>query len=157
METLIAPTINLAILLSILVYYTRAPLRGFVQQRHESLRDELARVREQLKQARVKFDEFSAKLKAIDVEIGAIQQQTRVDAEAMKSRIIAEGQKLSAHVVEDARNGAQNLYSELRAQLYGEFTGRVLDRAEALLKERLTGDDRARIQREFSTLVENVS
>ena len=36
------------------------------------------------------------------------------------------------------------------------FSGfnRVLERAEGLLKERLTGDDRVRIQQEFSAQVE---
>jgi hypothetical protein len=76
------------------------------------------------------------------------------DANAMKSRIVAEAQKLSGNVIEDAKHASAVLYTEFKSSLYSELGARVLDRAEIILKERLTGDDRARIRKEFSTQVE---
>jgi F-type H+-transporting ATPase subunit b len=156
MSELIYPAINLAILIALLFVYTREPVRGFVRTRHETLRDELRRVRDLLTNAKAKFEEFSAKLKAMEAEIQALRDQAKQDAAAVKTKILAEAQVLSANVVTDARRSAQGLYGQLKSELFVEVGNKVLDRAESMLRERLTGDDRARIQRDFSTQVESV-
>lgn len=156
METLVAPAINLAILVSILGYYLRQPLKGFVRTRHDTLRDEVERVGNQLKLAQAKFDEFSAKLKAIDAEVAALKEQARQDSEAMKVRVINDAKRLSQTIVTDARSSAQSVYVDLKNDLRRDLANRVLDKAEALLRSRLTGDDRIRIQREFSRQVERI-
>jgi F0F1-type ATP synthase membrane subunit b/b' len=156
MSSLVAPFFNLAVLVGVLTYYLRAPLKAFVQTRHVSLRDEIQRVRNQLKKAQEENEEFSARLGAIDTEVGSLRQQSRQDAKAMKDRILAEATRLQAGILTDARAAAGTLYSELRNELYHEFGNRVLERAEILMKERLTGDDRIRIRQEFSKQVESV-
>jgi len=153
MSELIFPTINLAILIGILVVYTREPIRAFIRTRHETLRDELRRVRDLLVNSKAKFEEFSAKLEA---EIQALRDQAKQDAATIKSKILAEAQTLSATIVSDARRSAQGLYGQLRSELFVEVGNKVLDRTESVLRERLTGEDRARIRNEFSTQVESV-
>ena len=83
-----------------------------------------------------------------------LKEQARQDAQGAKQRIASESQKLSATIVSDARTTAQNFYAELKAQLLQELGARVLDRTEAVLRERLTGDDKVRIRQEFSVQVE---
>ena len=156
MSELIFPTINLAILIGILVVYTREPIRAFIRTRHETLRDELRRVRDLLVNSKAKFEEFSAKLKAMEAEIQALRDQAKQDAATIKSKILAEAQTLSATIVSDARRSAQGLYGQLRSELFVEVGNKVLDRTESVLRERLTGEDRARIRNEFSTQVESV-
>ncbi|MFL5812659.1 MAG: hypothetical protein ACJ763_03710 [Bdellovibrionia bacterium] len=156
MSELFAPTINLLILVGILVYYTRHPIKKSVEDRHTGLRDELARVRDLLRQAQEQYNEFSSKLKAIEAETTALRQQAIQDAEAAKQRLVNDAQRMSQGIASDARRGAESLYAELKTQLASEIGGRVLERAEAILRERLTGDDRARIRKEFSTQVETV-
>jgi F-type H+-transporting ATPase subunit b len=154
MHSLIAPTFNVVILLGLMVYYLREPLRQFVYQRHTALADELKRVHAMLRDSQEKFDEFTAKLKAIDVETQAMREQAKQDAQTAKNRLVAEAQKLGSTIVTDARSSANNLCSELKTQLAGELSLQVLDRTEALVKDRLTGDDKTRIRQEFSNQVE---
>ena len=78
------------------------------------------------------------------------------DSTAMKQRIIAEARRVANSVISDAKNSAEGLFSELKGQLYSELSLKVLDRAEFLLRERLTGADRARIRQEFSVQMENI-
>lgn len=156
MSELIFPFINLAILIAVMVVYLRAPLRAFVNDRHTGLREELSRVRDMLTQAQGRYNEFTSKLKAMDAEIANLRDQAKQDAAGTKSRILAEAQKLSAAIVSDSRVSAQGLYAQLKSELFADIGTKVLDRAEALMRERLTGDDRARIQREFSNQVESV-
>jgi F0F1-type ATP synthase membrane subunit b/b' len=156
MQELIAPTINLAILIAAMVYYLRAPLRNFIQTRHATVRDELARVRELLQKARSQHSEFSAKLNAMGAEVASYRDMAKEDAQATKQRLVSEAQRLSANIVGDARTGASGLYSELKGQLRSEMAGKVMIRAEKVLRDRLTANDRERIRQEFSNQVERV-
>lgn len=156
MEGLFASCFNLFILLAFLVYKLRAPLRDFVSQRHVLLRTEIQTVSQQLKAAQEKFDEFSAKLKSVNSEVASIQDQTKQDAALMKQRILADARRAATTVVADSKAVAQGLYSQMAVQLYSELSFRVLERGETLLRERLTGDDRARIRQEFSRQVESI-
>jgi F-type H+-transporting ATPase subunit b len=156
MQTLIAPLINLLILVGLLSYYLRKPLKTFAETRHHAIRTDLDSVRNQLRGAQEKHAEFSAKLRAVDAEVSGLKAQMVQDAQAMKSRIVNEAQKLSGSVIEDAKHASAVLYTEFKSSLYSELGARVLDRAETILKERLTGDDRARIRKEFSSQMETV-
>ncbi len=156
MHGLIAPTINVLILTAVLAYYLRGPFKAFVSGRHVYLRDELARVHTQLSQAQARYSEFDAKLNAIDAELNALREQVRQDAEQMKIKIINEGRRLADSIRVSAKMSATSMYTDLKNQLRAEFGQQVLTRAEAIIRERLTGDDRVRIRREFSKQVETI-
>lgn len=154
LSALIVPAINLAILVAFLVMKVKQPLRAHVKSRHENLRDQLLAVRDKLTKAQERYDEFTAKLKTVEGEITALREQAKLDAKASQERIVTEAKKISVSIVTEAKSAAGNLYADLKGQLLGELGGRVIERAETLLKERLTGDDRIRIRQEFSAQVE---
>ena len=156
MQTLFAPFVNFVILVGALVYYTRKPTRDFVQARHSRIRNEVQRVEGQLRTAQARYDEFSAKLKAMDAEIQAIRSQTRQDAEAMKIRIVTEAKRLSAQIVTDSKSAAEHVFADFKNQLKSQLGSAILDRAEAILRQRITAEDRIRVRREFSRQVESV-
>lgn len=155
MDSLFLPALNLGILLVFLFVKLKKPVIDHVFKRHEMIRDEVRRVREMLSSAQAKHEEFSGKLKAIDTEVMALRDQARQDAASMKVRILTEAQRNSARVVSDARAASEGMVGDLRRQLAFEVGTAVVDRAQAVVKTRLTGDDRARIRKEFSTEVEN--
>jgi F-type H+-transporting ATPase subunit b len=156
MKLLLIQAFNTAILLFILIRQLKEPLRSFVATRHSTIRDELAQVSEQLAGSKIRFEEFSAKLRAIDAEVASLRAQAKQDAQNMKTRTLADAQRLASSIVADSKVSAQGLYAELRSQLRTELAEKVVDRAEALLRDRLTGDDRVRIRREFSKQVERI-
>jgi F0F1-type ATP synthase membrane subunit b/b' len=155
MESLIAPCFNLFLLIGILFFKLKQPVKDYVRQRHYSIQDDIRTVREHLKEAQEKYDEFSSKLKAIDAEVRDLREQAKQDVAVMSQRLLSEAKRISTTLISDAQNAANGLYLELKGQLYFDLTMRVLDRAEVLLRERLTGDDRARIRQEFSRQVED--
>ncbi len=153
MHELISPTFNLTVLIAVLAYYLRAPLRNYVTTRHTTVREDLARSSELLRAAREKNTEFSAKLAAVDAEVRAHREQLAQDAQAAKQRIVAGAARMAALVVADARAAAEGLYADLKRELYEELGARTVERAAQILRERLTRDDRARIREEFSAQV----
>jgi len=151
---LILPFLNFIALIGILVYFLRKPLSDFVQTRHVTVRDELAQVRTLLGDAQRKHSEFTSRLAQLQGEVVQIHQQMKSDAEEARTRILNDARKLGDSVVADARSTSTALYNDLKSRLYSELSTQVLDRAEKILRERLTGDDRVRIRQEFSRQVE---
>lgn len=156
MNTLVAPFINFLILIGLLIYFLREPLHTFVSQRFETIRDTVKKVRDMLTQAQDQYDEFSAKLKAIDVEVAALHEQAKQGAHAAQTRVVQEAQRMSQLILADAKVSVENIFSDLRADLRIKLATQILERVEELVKDRLTGDDRAKIRQEFSIHVENV-
>ena len=150
MTSLIVPFLNLLILVTVLVVYLRKPLRDFVSSRHTGIAASLREAQENLRTAQKDHQEFSAKLKAISAELQSIRDQAKEDARLSRDRIAAEARQLSERVVVDAKATAQGMIHELQAQLYAQTADQVFAKVEGLLKERLTGEDQARIRKQFS-------
>lgn len=156
MESLIAPAFNLFVLIGIIVYYLREPIKKTIADRHVGLREEVERVSSQLKKAQEQLEEFTSKLKAIDTEIGVLSEQAIQDGKNMRLRLINEARGAHALVIKEAKSASLSLMDELRGEIQRSFSNRVIEKAEELIKTRLTGDDRVRIRREFSKQVVSV-
>lgn len=156
MNTFYISVFNFTILVVLLVVKLKQPARDFLKSRHENIEHEIKSVHEQLVQAQKMFDEFNSKLQSIDQEVRDLREQSKQDIVGLKNRIQAETERLSKLIVSDASQAATSLYGELRNELFSELSSKVLSRAEQLLRERLTGDDRVRIRQEFSMQLEAI-
>ncbi|MGE0614688.1 MAG: hypothetical protein AB7P04_03530 [Bacteriovoracia bacterium] len=154
--SLILPFINLSLLVAIILYFTRGHLKTFVKNRHETLREEIQTVREQLKAATERYEQFSAKLKAVEAEVSSLTTQMARDAQDMKARIVTHAKQSSSQMVADARGAARGGLEGLKQEVRSEFGWRVISKAEEILTKKLTGDDRARIRKEFSSQMEQM-
>ncbi len=150
MKELILPFFNFTILVGFLIYKGRKPVADFVRDRHHQIAQQTQQASQGRADADAKNQDAEAKLVGYDAERSALQAQLSVDAAAMKSRVLAEAQKLSARIVSDARLTVDAMTKELKAELKTELALTVVARAESLLKERLTQSDRIRMTEEFS-------
>ncbi len=153
METLIAPTFNVLVLVGVLVYYLRKPLREFVETRHTSLRDETFKVSEMLARSQDQFNEYTSKLKMMEVETDSLKEQARQDAKSLRLRILSDARKNYGSIVADSKTACEGMVSEFRLELQKTFGLKIIERAEAILKDKLTKDDRIRLSQEFSQQV----
>jgi F-type H+-transporting ATPase subunit b len=154
---LVFAAINLGLLIALLVWKTKQPLRDYVAQRAEKLRHEVQSVSELLQKAKIQNEEFTAKLKAIDAEVISMRQTAQAEAEASKKRLIEDARRLAQVIVSDAKRAAEAAGHDLKIQLRAELANKVVQTAEAQIRQKLTGDDRARMRREFSRQVETVA
>jgi F-type H+-transporting ATPase subunit b len=150
MNTILISSINLIILIGILVFKLRIPLREFVAQRTQVIHQEVQTARDMLADAHKKFDEFSNRLAEVEKEMKELRVLTQQDISAMKQRLLVEIQNLKKQILSDAKSSADSLLVEFKREIYFELTDQILSRAETLIKNRLTGEDRARIRQEFS-------
>jgi F0F1-type ATP synthase membrane subunit b/b' len=157
MQSLLFPFLNLAALVALIVWKTKGPFVVFMAARRKTVEDELKRTAAALAEATSKQKEFDARLKGLAVEIEALRSQSRRDAEAKGLQILTEAKRLGDQIVSDARMAGDQMVVDFRAQLVAETAHQVIGRAERALKARLTGDDRVRFNREFSSQLEHHS
>jgi F0F1-type ATP synthase membrane subunit b/b' len=96
-------------------------------------------------------------LKAIEAEVISKRQAARAEAEQTQKRLIEEARRLAAVIVADSKRAADAAGVDLKEQLRAELATQVIISAEKLIRTRLTGDDRARMRKEFSRQVETVA
>ncbi|MEN9722181.1 MAG: hypothetical protein RJB38_167 [Pseudomonadota bacterium] len=154
METLIAPFLNVLALLAVLGFYLRKPLAVYVAQRHETITAELGDARVALSRATQQVAELKQKLLGMTEELASLKVQARQEAKASSEAILASAQSLSRSILSDAQAAAVQTKAEFKKALRMDLASLAITRAEVRLRDRLTGEDHARIRREFSTLVE---
>ena len=157
MHALIAPLVNVSILVGILFYYLRKPISDFVSSRHVSIRDQVKSVSDDLRSAQNKYEEFSSRIKALDVEVRALREQGKQESEQMKTRLLTDARRVSAAIVSDSRTSAEQVFKDLQGELRKDLGEKVVIRAEKLIRDKLTTDEKSRIRHEFSEQLSRVS
>lgn len=144
--SMIPAVANFSMLVGGLYVALKEPVRAMVRTRHENLKRDIDEVGVALKQAQAEHEEFSAKLKSLGAELEAMRADGWQEAKRMRERIAAESERLSAQIVSDAKQTEAALVGELRVGLRRELAEQVLGRADTLIRERLTGEQRAKIR-----------
>jgi F-type H+-transporting ATPase subunit b len=97
----IAKTVNFAILVSVLVYFLRAPVAAYLTGRISKVREDLVTSQQTRETAARQLAEIDARLKALPLEIEALKQRGAEDIVAERQRIEeaadAERQRLLEH------------------------------------------------------------
>ncbi len=157
MKSLLFSYFNFLLLLVILTWKARPPLRQFLVERRDRIRTDIEAVSQLLSRAKLQKEEFAAKLKAVDAEASALRQSARSEAEQLRQKVVANSKLLAARIVDDSYKAAVAAGADLRVELRAEMAQRIVRRAEDQIQESLTGDARARIRQEFSQQVETVA
>ena len=149
MQTLIFPAINLIILLAIVVYYTKKPFVGFMQQRHHDVYHGLNKSKVQAALAQAKRAEVEAKLVNLDSEKSKIAHEW----DARKSEQIKELAQGATRVIEQMKTEIEQnkkaLEFSIRTDVLQEFRSQVLAQAETKIKSALTPEVHARLNQSF--------
>lgn len=153
MSAFAASWLNFGLLVGLMAWKLRAPVKDFVRSRADTLENEITRVRGELSRARAQFDEYSGRLQAIDAELASVREDARQQSQQIRERILGEATRLAAVTLADARESSVAAVDGFRKALASEIGVQILDRVEQLVTARLTGDDRVRMRKEFSRWV----
>jgi F0F1-type ATP synthase membrane subunit b/b' len=150
MSSLIVGALNLSFLICILVYKLRGPVAAFVAERAKKIRQNVELAAADLAAARAASDAASAKVKNLASEVDAILHDTRDEGKRIGDAIVSQAERLAVEIVKDARASARESGSELVLALASEAVDVSLKKAEAQVRQRLTGEEKTRLRTEFS-------
>ncbi len=152
---LIYPFVNFGILVGALFYFLKTPTKAFVKGRHDTLKEQLDSVQAKLVDAQKQYQEYSQRLSSMDAEVAALIQQIRTDAESTKVKVVTEAKRMADQIVIDSKRTAESLMGEFKDQVRADLANRVIARTEHLLKDRMTGDVREQLKKDFSKQMES--
>jgi F-type H+-transporting ATPase subunit b len=141
--------INFGILLVILGKWGAPAARKLAEERHDLIKnalDEAAKLRDE---AAKKLSQYETRIKDVDVEIKALVDGIRKDAEADKARILEAAQAQSAQMKRDAEQRIAAEIELARAQLTAEVTLAAISATEKIVKDKATPDDQRKLVASF--------
>jgi F-type H+-transporting ATPase subunit b len=146
--------LNLALLLGVLVWFGRAPVRQFFTDRRHRVREDLESSARLLAEAEARLDEWQGKLARLDAEIAEARETSRRLAEAERERILAEARASAERIRRDTTTAVDQELRRARRALRAEASDLALELAERILREQVTGADRERLVAEFVERIE---
>jgi len=149
--------VNLLLLVAVLVYVGRKPLREFFTGRRREIEANLQRSAALLAEAESRLGEWNRRMQRLDDEIAEIREGARQRAASERERILADAAAAAERVRRDAAAAIEQETRRARAELRSEATALALDLAGDLLRQRMTAEDRTRLVDEFIQKVETSS
>ncbi len=137
--------LNFAILVTILVYFMRKPLKEFLRKRTEIIEKSLKEAREAKELAEKALAEVEERLKLKDREIEEILSRTRLSAEKEQGLLLQQGEQMKEKILEQARTNIEYELRQARDSIKAEAAEIALGLAEKKLKEKLTKEEQIRL------------
>lgn len=149
MHELIAPTLNFGILVALLFYFLRKPVKQLVADRQAAIKGQVQEAQAQKTEAQRRHREFNEKLRAFEVEAGQILEKAKADGEALKARIVKDAQANAERILRDAEATAQSNIQDFKDQIRRETIAKAVELAERMIREGLSSADQRRIVNEY--------
>lgn len=137
--------VNFAILIAILVKFIRPPLKGYLERRHNQVREGLQKAKELSEAAENAYNEVQQRLDSIDAEIDAIREQMLNEVELEKKRLMEEAEKRAEIMRAQAEKGLKDEIAQIKKRLKREISLEALTLAERLVKKSLNNEDQRRL------------
>jgi len=146
--------INLILLLAVLVYFGRRPIREYFAARRDGIQSELSQAAGLLSEAEQRNAELQRRLVDLSSEIEGIREQAHQRAEDEAERILADARATADRIRRDAQASVEQELRRAKASLREEAADLALEIAARKLSDEVSSSDRERLLDEFITRVE---
>jgi len=155
LKAYIWPVINFLILVGVMIYaLKKADIKGFFKKRTELIEQSIRESREAKELAQKALSEVEERLKLKDSEIADIIAGAKLSGENEKARLTAEGDKLKARILEQARTNIDYEVKRAKESIKQEAVEIAMELAEKKLKERLSKDEQLKLLEESLAKIE---
>ena len=139
---------NMALFVSVLIYFAGGPVKKAFRERGEAIRRANEEARERRERADQMASEIQARLAAIEVEVRSIQERAQAEGERQKRELMTAAEAEAQKILAAARAEVDNRLKHARTELT-EFAGQLAsERAEILLREKITEQDQTKLFRD---------
>lgn len=144
----ILKTANMILFIGVLVYFAGGPVKKAFAERSGAIKQAALDARERREKADRMAGDIQARLSAIEAEVHAIHERAQAEGERQKRELIAAAEAESQKILANARNEVDNRLKHARTELT-EFAGQLAsERAEQILREKITDQDQQKLFQE---------
>lgn len=137
--------LNMIVFLALLFYFLRGPVTAALAQRHADIQREATEAKERRERADKMANEIQARLSQVEEELRSIRQRAEAEGQRQRQELIAAAEQEAAKILQQARNEVDNRLKSARHELT-EYAGQLAsERAQAILKEKITEADQKKL------------
>lgn len=145
--------VNFAIIATVVVYFTRKPIRDFFAARSADIAKAMQDSKETRERAVAALVEMERRIKDLEAETARMIADAQARGEKDKQALVEEGKKVAQEVQQQVKMGIDIEVQKARTALAVEASLLSLDLAEGRIKEKISGQDHERIVKEYITKV----
>ncbi len=149
--------LNTAVLVLILLRFTRQPIRDFLIQRSHGIRREIDAAEARLSDAEAEIQQLRRRLARFGDEKEEIVARSAEQAEAERAHTLERAQGTAERIREEAHRVADQEIERARQELQSEAAELAVSLARDLLRENLTPEDDRRLVSEYVNRVGGAS
>lgn len=146
--------INFLVLAGFLIFVTRKPLKSFIADRSDVIRQNVEESERLQQEALTMLKNYEDKLSKLDNEIKSMMEAARAEGEKEKKEILARADRMSAQIIENAKNMAQRELLKQKDSLQRELMSKVIAEALETLKKKASEKDHQQFTAQFITQME---
>jgi F0F1-type ATP synthase membrane subunit b/b' len=140
---------NLALLLSLLVYVSRGPIRDALKNRAKTIELHLEDSNKMRREAQDHFDQLESKLSHMEGQVEQMREEATASAEREAVVIRTEAEAETARILEATEKAIRDELQHARLALQHEAAELAVGLAEKKLSTKVTEADRDRLDAEF--------
>lgn len=148
-ESLLWHTVNFLVLITVIVYFGRGPVRSFLAQRRLGVEQGIERASTDLAEAEQRLAEGRKRVDSLATDLEEIRESVRRQARAEAERILGEARASAARIRRDGTAAVDQELRRAREQLRDEVASLAVEIARDVLRERITAADHSRLVDEF--------
>jgi len=145
--------VNFAIIASIVVYFTRKPIRDAFKNRSLDIAKAMQESKEARERAAAALAEMEHKIKDLEAETNRMIADAQARGEKDKQALIEEAKKMAQDIQIQVQQGIEVEVQKARASLAIEASLLSLSLAEGRIKEKISSQDHERIVKEYISKV----
>jgi len=141
--------VNFAVMIGLVIYFVRKPIRNGLQSRRAEIEKTLADAATARDTAEAKAHEYQEKLVKASAEIETIYAAIRREGELERDKILASAKEMAAKIEQEADAKAASAVERARTELRAEAARLAVELAEELLAKSVTAADQKRLIDEY--------
>jgi F-type H+-transporting ATPase subunit b len=145
--------VNFAIIATIVIYFTRKPVRDFFANRSADIAKAMKDSHEARERAVAALADMERKIKEMEAETGRMVADAQSRSEKDRQALIEEGKKVAEDIQAQVKQGIDIELHKAKTALAAEASLLSLDLAEGRIKEKITNQDHERIVKEYISKV----
>lgn len=141
-------TLNMLLFFGVLAYFIGGPVKKAFAERSAAIRAASDEARERRDKADRMAGDIQARLSAIEAEVQAIQERAHTEGERQKRELLVAAEAESEKILKNAASEVDNRLKYARKELT-EYAGELAaQRAEQILREKITEQDQKNLFQE---------
>jgi F-type H+-transporting ATPase subunit b len=145
--------VNFAIIATVVVYFTKKPIRDFFKNRSVEIAKAMQESKETQERAVAALAEMERKIKELEAETSRLIADAQARGEKDRQTLVEEGRKAAQDIQAQAKQGIDLEVMKAKAALAAEAALLSLDLAEGRIKDKISKQDHDRIVKEYISKV----